>query len=406
MEKDLLLDDRRQAIPATAQGGCATMAQAAASPPCAKPFRQMSAQPRLHPDGQTAAQQYRRFRRDARYARYKTVQTLVAQGVSYREIARRMGLSRDTVTRFAQAEVFPELPPRAAHPRGSRLAPFKAYVRHRCQQGCWNGSQLYAEIHAQGFAGSLSLLRHYLTELRKQQPVVAEVSATTVLPHKASILEPYKPYLLHRWQEGCWNGQQLYAEIRTQGYPGSQPTVRNFLTDVRQKQHLVGTAVALQWDAAQRSVVLSLALERYMNRCAELARRRRQAQGMMPKIIPYLLPPPGAQQYSRISGGGWREVDSAAVLTTTLGLEAVAAHYGEQLRRAGWTQTDQGASGPLAWQTWHCISDEQQPWTGLFLALHTPKQPADYYLFVRASRNVPTTNALSSGGPSYGPTTW
>jgi hypothetical protein len=216
----------------------------------------MSAQPRQHPDGQTAAQEYRRSRRDARYARYETVRTLVAQRVSHREIARRLGLSRDTVARFAQAEAFPELATPATYPRRSLLDPFKAYVRQRCQQGCWNGSQLYAEIRAQGFAGSLSLLRRFLTQVRKQQPAVTEASGHVALPHKASILDPYKPYLVHRWQEGCWNSQQLYAEIRTQGFSGSQPTVRNFLTDVRQKQHVVGTAAALHWDAAQRSVEL------------------------------------------------------------------------------------------------------------------------------------------------------
>ena len=105
----LPVDERCQAIPATARGGSDAAAHAASLPPRAKRFRNMGAQPRLRPDGQTATQQYRRLRRDARYARYETVQTLVAQGVSYRETARRMGLSRDTVTRFAQAEVFPEL---------------------------------------------------------------------------------------------------------------------------------------------------------------------------------------------------------------------------------------------------------------------------------------------------------
>ena len=252
----LPVDDRCQAIPATARRGSEALANAAAAPLRAKPFRKMSAQPRLHPDGQTAAQEYRRVRRDARYARYETVRTLVAQRVSHREIARRVGLSRETVTRFAQAEAFPELPSHAFHPRRSRLDPFKAYLHQRCQQGCWNGSQLYAEIHAQGFAGSLSLLRHYLTLVRKQQPRVTETSGHTARPHKASILDPYKPYLVHRCQQGCWNSKQLYDEIRTRGFGGSQPTVRNFLADLRQKQHLVGTAVALHWDAAQHSVVL------------------------------------------------------------------------------------------------------------------------------------------------------
>ena len=69
-------------------------------------------------------------------------------------------------------------------------------MRQQCQQGCWNGAQLYAEIQAQGFAGSLSLLRRFLSQLRKQQPVVAEASAHTERPHKASILDPYKPSLV------------------------------------------------------------------------------------------------------------------------------------------------------------------------------------------------------------------
>lgn len=157
------------------------------------------------------------------------------------------------------------------------------------------------------------------------------------------------------------------------------------------------TVTVLPQENHTTRVRLELALESYMNRCRELARRRRQGQGMMPKVIPFLAPPPGAQQDARVASGGSREVHSAAVLTTTLGLEAVAAHYADQLSRDGWTQTAQGASGPVAWQTWQFTSEEQQPWTGLFLALHTPKQPTDYFLFVRATWNMPTSNATASG---------
>jgi hypothetical protein len=53
-------------------------------------------------------------------------------------------------------------------------------VRQRCQEGCWNGAQLYTEIEAQGFAGSLSLLRRFLSQLRKQQSAVTKASAPTV----------------------------------------------------------------------------------------------------------------------------------------------------------------------------------------------------------------------------------
>ena len=34
---------------------------------------------------------------------------------------------------------------------------------------------------------------------------------------KASVLDPYVPHLVKRWNEGCHNGKRLYREIREQG---------------------------------------------------------------------------------------------------------------------------------------------------------------------------------------------
>jgi transposase len=33
---------------------------------------------------------------------------------------------------------------------------------------------------------------------------------------RASVLDPYVPYLVRRWNEGCHNGRRLYREIREQ----------------------------------------------------------------------------------------------------------------------------------------------------------------------------------------------
>src|SRR5215216_7992519 len=38
---------------------------------------------------------------------------------------------------------------------------------------------------------------------------------------KASVLDPWVPYLLKRWNEGCHNGKRLYREICEQGYTTS-----------------------------------------------------------------------------------------------------------------------------------------------------------------------------------------
>jgi transposase len=42
-------------------------------------------------------------------------------------------------------------------------------------------------------------------------------------------LDPYKAYLISRWQEGCQNAQRLWREIRTQGYAHSSAPVQRFV---------------------------------------------------------------------------------------------------------------------------------------------------------------------------------
>jgi hypothetical protein len=182
--------------------------------------------------------------------------------------------------------------------------------------------------------------------------------------------------------------------------PGVLPRVITFCHD---SSGAGLTVIVHPLDDHTTRVRVELALESYRNRCRELAQRRLRGQGMMPRVIPLLAPPPGAQQESQAAFGGYHGVFSAALLTTTLGLEAVAVHYADQLRRAGWTQTDQNTRGILAWQTWQFTSEEQQPWTGLFLALRTPEQPSDYFLFLRGILNAPPSTAPAM---TYGPTKW
>jgi transposase len=46
---------------------------------------------------------------------------------------------------------------------------------------------------------------------------------------RASMLGPYASYLRTRWTEGCHNAQQLWREIRSQGFPGQPANVRRHL---------------------------------------------------------------------------------------------------------------------------------------------------------------------------------
>ena len=46
-------------------------------------------------------------------------------------------------------------------------------------------------------------------------------------------IDPYIPYLRHRWGEGCRNATQLWREIRTMGYTQSSRTMAHLITEWR-----------------------------------------------------------------------------------------------------------------------------------------------------------------------------
>ena len=51
-----------------------------------------------------------------------------------------------------------------------------------------------------------------------------------------SVLNPYKDYLVQRWNAGCRDTRQLCAELRPRGYRGSYPTVARYTQRLRQAQ--------------------------------------------------------------------------------------------------------------------------------------------------------------------------
>lgn len=46
----------------------------------------------------------------------------------------------------------------------------------------------------------------------------------------ASVIDPYKAYVLRRWREGCRKGSQLCQELKAQGYRGSERAVYRYLS--------------------------------------------------------------------------------------------------------------------------------------------------------------------------------
>ena len=98
---------------------------------------------------------------------HEQVRALVAKGMRYTEIARYLGMHRETVATFARAETFPERTPSPTRPH--LLDPYKPYLLRRWNEGCFNATQLAQEIAAQGYTGATSKVIAYLVPLRKAQ---------------------------------------------------------------------------------------------------------------------------------------------------------------------------------------------------------------------------------------------
>jgi transposase len=88
------------------------------------------------------------------------------QGLSQREIARRTGLSRNTVARLA-AQPAPR--PYSRPSQGSILDPFKPYLVERFEAYPLSAPRLLAEIRPMGYTGGVHLLREFLATLRTRQ---------------------------------------------------------------------------------------------------------------------------------------------------------------------------------------------------------------------------------------------
>jgi transposase len=65
---------------------------------------------------------------------------------------------------------------------------------------------------------------------------LTEPPPRTAYKRKASVLDPYVPYLVKRWEEGCHNGKRLYREIREQGYQNSEEICARFTAQLRRAE--------------------------------------------------------------------------------------------------------------------------------------------------------------------------
>ena len=124
--------------------------------------------------------------------RYAAVQALRAEGCTIREAARRLGLARNTVLKFAQAASIDELLVKATT-RPSVLDPFKPYLGQRWNQGITSAAALHEEIRARGWDGNVQAVERYLRQFRTADGRDRQAPARPQLPAPSAPPPPKRP---------------------------------------------------------------------------------------------------------------------------------------------------------------------------------------------------------------------
>jgi transposase len=103
-----------------------------------------------------------------RQARYDRVRALHRQGLSQREIARTLRMSREAVRTFIRAESCPQYAGGARRRQARILDRFEPYLRRRWDAGCQNAAALYRELCDHGFTGAPETVRYYVRRWRPE----------------------------------------------------------------------------------------------------------------------------------------------------------------------------------------------------------------------------------------------
>src|SRR5829696_3240241 len=106
-----------------------------------------------------------RKRHERLVEQWRNIRRLHLAGADVHDIAKRLGVSRETVYRYRKMEEPPE-PVRFRHKKRV-LDPYVPYILRRWGEGCRNGTKLYREVREQGYAYGASNVARLVAELRR-----------------------------------------------------------------------------------------------------------------------------------------------------------------------------------------------------------------------------------------------
>jgi transposase len=167
------------------------------------------------------------------------VRALVADGVSEREIARRLGINRRTVAGLASRE---EPPRYRREPAGSKLDPFEPVLRRLLEEWPQLKAPRATEVlrDEYGYDGSVDLVKRRLRELRPRQ--VRPAQRTGYRPGQVLQLDwaemSTRPIVAGR-------ERRVYALVASLPYSGAQSVF--FSLDLTLESFLEGHVRAFEW---------------------------------------------------------------------------------------------------------------------------------------------------------------
>lgn len=131
-------------------------------------------------------------RHQERVERYHHIHDLVAKKVDPANIARQVGVSRQSVYSYLHMTE----PPERRSPRRTRkqlIEPYKAYLITRWNDGCRSAQQMYREIKDQGYSGSDNGVCRFIAQFRKTKGKARSFKQVEPQPETLVQAEPKRP---------------------------------------------------------------------------------------------------------------------------------------------------------------------------------------------------------------------
>jgi len=225
-------------------------------------------------------------------ARHADVHRMLAEGRSQAQTAQELGLSRNTVRRFARADSPEELLVNdGTGKQASILDEHAAYLRERWNAGITNAAQLWQELRDRGYPGGPTYVRQYLARFRgttaapEPKPTAPKVKAVTcwimtspdqladadragldailaVSPELAAVTASVRAFAAMMNER---RGRKQLEPWMTAAEATGEPALRSFVTGLRADQDAVTNGLSLRWSSGS--------VEGHVNRIKMLKRQ-------------------------------------------------------------------------------------------------------------------------------------